>query len=139
MRSLSVFIAKGILTMKLYLIYDNTISSVKYSKITEDLTTPSSVSVAINNDNTGIYVDIPDELLSNKLNIIVNDTLTIPVMLSNSTWLDEIDVNAYVTDNSYIAKVNKRASEYVRYKDLYKILQYYTSGTIDRIHDILGY
>lgn len=125
--------------MKLYLIYDNTISSVKYSKITEDLTTPSSVSVAINNDNTGIYVDIPDELLSNKLNIIVNDTLTIPVMLSNSTWLDEIDVNAYVTDNSYIAKVNKRASEYVRYKDLYKILQYYTSGTIDRIHDILGY
>ena len=125
--------------MKLYLIYDNTISSVKYSKITEDLTTPSSVSVAINNDNTGIYVDIPDELLSNKLNIIVNDTLTIPVMLSNSTWLDEIDVNAYVTDNSYIAKVNKRASEYIRYKDLYKILQYYTSGTIDRIHDILGY
>lgn len=125
--------------MKLYLIYDNTISSVKYSKITEDLTTPSSVSLVINNDNTGIYVDIPDELLSNKLNIIVNDTLTIPVMLSNSTWLDEIDVNAYVTDNSYIAKVNKRASEYVRYKDLYKILQYYTSGTIDRIHDILGY
>ena len=125
--------------MKLYLIYDNTISSVKYRRVTEDSTTPSDVSVAINNDNTGIYVDIPDELLSNKLNIIVNDTLTIPVMLSNSTWLDEIDVNAYVTDNSYIAKVNKRASEYIRYKDLYKILQYYTSGTIDRIHDILGY
>lgn len=125
--------------MKLYLIYNDTISSVKYRRVTEDSTTPSDVSVAINNDNTGIYVDIPDALLTGTLNVIINDTWTIPVMLSNSTWLDEIDVNAYVTDNSYIAKVNKRASEYVRYKDLYKILQHYTSGTIDRINDILGY
>lgn len=125
--------------MKLYLIYDNTISSVKYSKVTEDLTTPSSVSLVINNDNTGTYVDVPDVLLNDTLNLIVNDTLTIPVMLSNSTWLDEVDVNAYVEDNSYIAKVNRHASEYVRYKDLYKILQHLTSGTIDRIHDILGY
>lgn len=98
-----------------------------------------NVPLTINNDNTGTYVDIPDELLNNKLNIIVNDTLTIPVMLSNSTWLDEIDVNAYIENNNYIAKVNKRASEYVRYKDLYKILQHLTSGTIDRIHEILGY
>ena len=60
-------------------------------------------------------------------------------MLSNSTWLDEIDVNAYIENNNYIAKVNKRASEYVRYKDLYKILQHLTSSTIDRIHETLGY
>ena len=93
----------------------------------------------INSDSTGTYIAIPDELLNNKLNIIVNDTLTIPVMLSNSTWLDEIDVNAYTENNNYIAKVNKRASEYVRYKDLYKILQHLTSSTIDRIHETLGY
>jgi len=101
--------------------------------------TVENVSATINNDSTGTYVDIPDALLNNKLNIIVNDTLTIPVMLSNSTWLDEIDVNAYTENNNYIAKVNKRASEYVRYKDLYKILQHLTSSTIDRIHETLGY
>lgn len=125
--------------MKLYLLYNDIISSVKYSKVTEDSTEPSSVLLVINNDNTGIYVDVPDLLLNDTLNIIVNDTLAIPVMLSDSTWLDEVDVNAYVEDNSYIAKVNKHASEYVRYKDLYKILHHYTSGTIDRIHEILGY
>lgn len=139
MRSLLVFTSKGILIMKLYLLYNDIISSVKYSKVTEDSTEPSSVPLVINNDNTGIYVDVPDLLLNDTLNIIVNDTFTIPVMLSNSTWLDEVDVNAYVEDNSYIAKVNKHASEYVRYKDLYKILHHYTSGTIDRIHEILGY
>ena len=101
--------------------------------------TVENVSATINNDSIGTYVDIPDALLNNKLNIIVNDTLTIPVMLSNSTWLDEIDVNAYIENNNYIAKVNKRASEYVRYKDLYKILQHLTSSTIDRIHETLGY
>ena len=42
MRLLLVYIVKGILTMKLYLIYNNTISSVKYSRVTEDLTTPST-------------------------------------------------------------------------------------------------
>lgn len=98
-----------------------------------------NVPLAINNDNTGTYVDVPDVLLIDTLNLIINDTWTIPVILSSSTWLDEVDVNAYIEDNSYIAKVNKRASEYVRYKDLYKILQQLTSGTIDRIHEILGY
>lgn len=110
-----------------------TIGNIPGSTVLED------VPLTINYDNTGIYVDVPDELLNNKLNIIVNDTWIIPVMLSNSTWSDEVDVNAYIEDNSYIAKVNKHASEYVRYKDLYKILQHLTSGTIDRIHEILGY
>lgn len=101
--------------------------------------TVENVSVTINNDSTGTYVNIPDEVLNNRLNIIINDTFTIPVMLSNSTWSDEVDVNAYIEDNTYIAKVSMRASEYVRYKDLYKILHHLTSTTIDRIHETLGY
>lgn len=110
-----------------------TIGNIPGNKVVEN------VSLTISNDNTGTYVDVPDVLLNNTLNLIVNDTWTIPVILSSSTWLDEVDVNAYIEDNSYIAKVNKHASEYVRYKDLYKILQQLTSRTIDRIHEILGY
>lgn len=110
-----------------------TIGNIPGSTVTEN------VPLVINNDNTGTYVDVRDTLLNDTLKLIINDTWTIPVILSSSTWLDEVDVNAYIEDNSYIAKVNKHASEYVRYKDLYKILQQLTSGTIDRIHEILGY
>lgn len=110
-----------------------TIGNIPVNKVVKN------VLLTISNDNTGTYVDVPDELLNDTLNLIINDTWTIPVMLGNSLWLDEVDVNAYIADNSYIAKVNRHASEYVRYKDLYKILQHLTSGTIDRIHEILGY
>ena len=106
--------------------------------------TVENITVNLDEDASGPFVDIPDDILNatntyRPLLVTVNDTWTIPVILNDVTWLDEINVDAYINNNSYIANVSARASTCVKYKDLYKILQHLTSGTIARIHEILGY
>ena len=106
--------------------------------------TVENITVNLDEDASGPFVDIPDDILNatntyRPLLVTVNDTWTIPVILNDVTWLDEINVDAYINNNSYIANVSARASTCVKYKDLYKILLHLTSGTIARIHEILGY
>lgn len=103
-----------------------------------------NVTATVGEDSSGPYVDIPDDVLNSTntyrpLLVTVNDTWTIPVILNDSTWLDEINVDAYINNNSYVANVSQRAQECVKYKDLYVILRRMTESTIDRIHEVLGY
>lgn len=125
--------------MRLYILSNDPVTNVTYQLGASG----TSVAVSVEEIDSISTIEIPDDVIlasSTDSYIYVNvDNVSVPVCYSAGVWLDEVDVIEYTTNNSYIAFVNPKASKVVKYKDLYKIMQRFANGTINRIHDILGY
>ena len=125
--------------MRLYILYDNAVTNATYRLGSSG----TNVSIPVSNVDGISTIEIPDEVIiesnTNSYLYVGINNITVPVCYSPGIWLDEIDVTTYTTNNNYVAFVNPKASKAVKYKDLYRILQRYTNGTIARIHDVLGY
>lgn len=125
--------------MRLYILSNDPVTNVTYQLGASG----TSVAVSVEEIDSISTIEIPDDVIlasSTDSYVYVNvDNVSIPVCYSAGVWLDEVDVIEYTTNNSYIAFVNPKAGKVVKYKDLYKIMQRFANGTINRIHDILGY
>lgn len=125
--------------MRLYILSNDPVTDVTYQLGASG----TSVAVSVEEIDNISTIEIPDDVIlasSTDSYIYVNvDNVSIPVCYSAGVWLDEVDVIEYTANNSYIAFVNPKAGKVVKYKDLYKIMQRFANGTINRIHDILGY
>lgn len=125
--------------MRLYILSNDPVTNVTYQLGASG----TSVAVSVEEIDSISTIEIPDDVIlasSTDSYIYVNvDNVSVPVCYSAGVWLDEVDVIEYTTNNNYIAFVNPKASKVVKYKDLYKIMQRFANGTINRIHDILGY
>ena len=125
--------------MRLYILSNDPVTNVTYQLGASG----TSVAVSVEEIDSISTIEIPDDVIlasSTDSYIYVNvDNVSVPVCYSAGVWLDEVDVIEYTTNNSYIAFVNPKAGKVVKYKDLYKIMQRFANGTINRIHDILGY
>lgn len=125
--------------MRLYILSNDPVTNVTYQLGASG----TSVAVSVEEIDNISTIEIPDDVIlasSTDSYIYVNvDNVSVPVCYSAGVWLDEVDVTEYTTNNSYIAFVNPKAGKVVKYKDLYKIMQRFANGTINRIHDILGY
>ncbi len=125
--------------MRLYILSNDPVTNVTYQLGASG----TSVAVSVEEIDSISTIEIPDDVIlasSTDSYIYVNvDNVSVPVCYSSGVWLDEVDVIEYTTNNSYIAFVNPKAGKVVKYKDLYKIMQRFANGTINRIHDILGY
>lgn len=124
--------------MKLYILYSGTVTSASYTPVGESISVDAPVTAA----GADVSIDIPDTVLSqtdatNPVIVTINGNVNIPVKLSNNVFLDEIDVDKYIADNTYVANVNLKAAAVVRYKDLYKILCTVVNGTSARILNLL--
>lgn len=123
--------------MKLYILYSGTVTSAAYTPVGESISVDAPVTTGAD-----VSIDIPDTVLSqtdatNPVIVTINGNISIPVKLSNNVFLDEIDVDKYIADNTYVANVNLKAAAVVRYKDLYKILCTVVNGTSARILNLL--
>lgn len=125
--------------MRLYILSNDPVTNVTYQLGASG----TSVAVSVEEIDSISTIEIPDDVIlasSTDSYIYVNvDNVSVPVCYSAGVWLDEVDVIEYTTNDSYIAFVNPKAGKVVKYKDLYKIMQRFANGTINRIHDILGY
>lgn len=125
--------------MRLYILSNDPVTNVTYQLGASG----TSVAVSVEEIDSISTIEIPDDVIlasSTDSYIYVNvDNVSVPVCYSTGVWLDEVDVIEYTTNNNYIAFVNPKAGKVVKYKDLYKIMQRFANGTINRIHDILGY
>lgn len=125
--------------MRLYILSNDPVTNVTYQLGASG----TSVAVSVEEIDSISTIEIPDDVIlasSTDSYIYVNvDNVSVPVCYSAGVWLDEVDVTEYTTNNNYIAFVNPKAGKVVKYKDLYKIMQRFANGTINRIHDILGY
>lgn len=125
--------------MRLYILSNDPVTNVTYQLGASG----TSVAVSVEEIDSISTIEIPDDVIlasSTDSYIYVNvDNASVPVCYSAGVWLDEVDVIEYTTNNNYIAFVNPKAGKVVKYKDLYKIMQRFANGTINRIHDILGY
>jgi hypothetical protein len=125
--------------MRLYILSNDPVTNVTYQLGASG----TSVAVSVEEIDSISTIEIPDDVIlasSTDSYIYVNvDNVSVPVCYSAGVWLDEVDVIEYTTNNNYIAFVNPKAGKVVKYKDLYKIMQRFANGTINRIHDILGY
>lgn len=125
--------------MRLYILSNDPVTNVTYQLGASG----TSVAVSVEEVDSISTIEIPDDVIlasSTDSYIYVNvDNVSVPVCYSAGVWLDEVDVIEYTTNNNYIAFVNPKAGKVVKYKDLYKIMQRFANGTINRIHDILGY
>lgn len=124
--------------MKLYILYSGTVTSASYTPVGES----SGVDAPVTASGADVSIDIPDAVLgqtdaTNSVVVTINGSISIPVRLSNNVFLDEIDVDKYIADNTYVANVNLKAAAMVRYKDLYKILCTVVNGTSARILNLL--
>lgn len=124
--------------MKLYILYSGTVNSASYTPVGESI----SVDAPVTTSGADVFIDIPDTVLgqtdaTNSVVVTINGSISIPVKLSNNVFLDEIDVDKYIADNTYVANVNLKAAAVVRYKDLYKILCTVVNGTSARILNLL--
>ena len=125
--------------MRLYILSNDPVTNVTYQLGASG----TSVAVSVEEIDNVSTIEIPDDVIlasSTDSYIYINvDNVSVPVCYSAGVWLDEVDVIEYTTNNNYIAFVNPKAGKVVKYKDLYKIMQRFANGTINRIHDILGY
>ena len=125
--------------MRLYILSNDPVTNVTYQLGASG----TSVAVSVEEIDSISTIEIPDDVIlasSTDSYIYINvDNVSVPVCYSAGVWLDEVDVIEYTTNNNYIAFVNPKAGKVVKYKDLYKIMQRFANGTINRIHDILGY
>ena len=125
--------------MRLYFLCNDAVTNVTY----QSGLSGTSVAATVTEVDGTSTIEIPDEVIlasNTDSYIYVNvNGIYVPVCYSAGVWLDEIDVTEYNANSNYIAFVNPKAGRVVKYKDLYKMMRRFTNGTIDRIHDILGY